>query len=57
MAKRAILYRRRDAHRLGGPEALRLRDRPSKVEASKLAAARLAADRQLSRRWPAWVPG
>ena len=38
--KRAILYRWRDAYRLGGPEALRLRGRPSKAEAVKLAAAR-----------------
>jgi transposase len=38
--KRAILYRWRDAHRLGGPEALRLRGRPSKAEAIDLAAAR-----------------
>jgi transposase len=43
--KRAILYRWRDAHRLGGPEALRLRGRPSKAEAPKLSAARLAAGR------------
>jgi transposase-like protein len=43
--KRAILYRWRDAHRLGGLEALRLRGRPSKAEASKLSAARLAAGR------------
>ncbi len=38
--KRAILYRWRDAYRLGGLEALRLRGRPSKTEASKLSAAR-----------------
>lgn len=43
--KRAILYRWRDACRLGGPEALRLRERPSKAEASKVSAARLAAGR------------
>lgn len=38
--KRAILYRWRDACRLGGPEALRLRGRPSKAEAVSMAAAR-----------------
>lgn len=38
--KRAILYRWRDAYRLGGVEALRLRGRPSKAEALALAAAR-----------------
>jgi transposase len=38
--KREILYRWRDAFRLGGPEALRLRGRPSKAEAVALAAAR-----------------
>ena len=38
--KRAILYRWRDAHRLGGPEALRLKGRPSKAEAAGLALAR-----------------
>lgn len=43
--KRAILYRWRDACRLGGPEALRLRGRPSKAEASQLSASRLAAGR------------
>jgi transposase-like protein len=43
--KRAILYRWRDACRLGGPEALRLRGRPSKAEASRLSAVRLAAGR------------
>lgn len=43
--KRAILYRWRDACRLGGPEARRLRGRPSKAEGSKLSAARLAAGR------------
>lgn len=43
--KRAILYRWRDACRLGGPEALRLRGRPSKAAASKLSAARLVAGR------------
>jgi len=41
--KRAILYRWRDAHRLGGPEALRLRGRPSKAEASAMAVARSTA--------------
>ena len=41
--KREILYRWRDAHRLGGPEALRLRGRPSKAEASAMGSARLAA--------------
>jgi len=38
--KREILYRWRDAHRLGGPEALRLRGRPSRSEAVAMAAAR-----------------
>lgn len=38
--KRAILYRWRDAHRLGGPEALRLKGRPSKADAVKMAQAR-----------------
>jgi transposase len=38
--KRVILYRWRDAYRIGGPEALRLRGRPSKAEALALAAAR-----------------
>jgi len=45
VVKRAILYRWRDAWRLGGPEALRQRGRPSKAEASTLSAARLAAGR------------
>jgi transposase-like protein len=38
--KRTILYRWRDAWRLGGVEALRLKGRPSKAEAMALAAAR-----------------
>jgi transposase len=38
--KREILYRWRDAFRLGGPEALRLRGRPSKAQALAMAAAR-----------------
>lgn len=38
--KRVILYRWRDAYRTGGPEALRLRGRPSKAEALAMAAAR-----------------
>ena len=38
--KRVILYRWRDAYRLGGVEALRLKGRPSKAEAVALAAAR-----------------
>jgi transposase-like protein len=38
--KRVILYRWRDAYRLGGVEALRLKGRPSKAEALALAAAR-----------------
>ena len=38
--KRVILYRWRDAYRLGGVEALRLRGRPSKVEALAMTAAR-----------------
>jgi transposase-like protein len=40
--KRVILYRWRDAYRIGGLEALRLRGRPSKAEASALAVARAA---------------
>lgn len=40
MVKREVLYRWRDAHRLGGPEALRLRGRPSKAEALGLERAR-----------------
>jgi transposase len=43
MIKREILYRWRDALRLGGPEALRLRGRPTKVEALKMAASRSVA--------------
>ena len=43
--KRAILYRWRDAWRLGGPEALRLKGRPSKAEAVLMAAARLTAEK------------
>jgi transposase-like protein len=38
--KRTILYRWRDAWRLGGADALRLKGRPSKAEALTLAAAR-----------------
>ena len=38
--KRVILYRWRDAYRLGGVEALRLKGRPSKAEAVALATAR-----------------
>jgi transposase len=38
--KRVILYRWRDAYRLGGVAALRLRGRPSKAEAVAMAAAR-----------------
>ena len=38
--KRVILYRWRDAYRLGGVEALRLRGRPSKSEASAMEIAR-----------------
>jgi transposase-like protein len=41
--KREILYRWRDGYRLGGPEALRLRGRPSKAEALTMAAARSVA--------------
>jgi len=41
--KREILYRWRDAHRHGGPEALRLRGRPSKSEALAMAVARSTA--------------
>jgi transposase len=41
--KRTLLYRWRDAFRLGGPEGLRLRGRPSKVEAVSMAAARRVA--------------
>lgn len=43
--KRAILYRWRDALRLGGPEALRLRGRPTKAEAVLQAAARRTAEK------------
>ena len=43
--KREVLYRWRDAYRLGGPEALRLRGRPSKAEASALGLARGTAGR------------
>jgi len=38
--KRVILYRWRDAYRLGGVEALRLRGRPSKADTVAMAAAR-----------------
>ena len=38
--KRVILYRWRDAYRLGGVQALRLKGRPSKAEAVALVAAR-----------------
>src|SRR6266851_8154846 len=38
--KRVMLYRWRDARRLGGVEALRLKGRPSKAEALAMAAAR-----------------
>jgi transposase len=41
--KREVLYRWRDAHRLGGPSALRLRGRPSKAEAVVLAESRSTA--------------
>ena len=41
--KRGLLYRWRDTFRLGGPEALRLRGRPSKAEAVLLASARSVA--------------
>jgi transposase-like protein len=41
--KREILYRWRDALRLGGPEALRLRGRPSKAETLKMTASRSVA--------------
>ena len=41
--KREVLYRWRDAFRLGGPEALRLRGRPSKADALAMAAARRVA--------------
>jgi len=41
--KREVLYRWRDAHRLGGPSALRLRGRPSKSEAVALAESRSTA--------------
>ena len=41
--KRTILYRWRDAYRLGGVEALRLRGRPSKAEALTQASARSVA--------------
>src|SRR5260370_18298451 len=38
--KRVILYRWRDAYRIGGPEGLRLRRPPRKAEALAMAAAR-----------------
>jgi transposase-like protein len=41
--KREVLYRWRDAHRLGGPSALRLRGRTSKAEAVALAETRSTA--------------
>ena len=41
--KRTILYRWRDAYRLGGVEALRLKGRPSKAESVAMAVARGAA--------------
>jgi transposase-like protein len=41
--KRTILYRWRDAYRLGGVEALRLKGRPSKAGSVAMAAARGAA--------------
>jgi transposase len=43
--KRVILYRWRDAYRLGGVEALRLKGRPSKAEALLMAAGRLTAQK------------
>jgi len=41
--RRELLYRWRDALRLGGPQALRLRGRPSKAEALSMAASRSVA--------------
>jgi hypothetical protein len=41
--KREILYRWRDAHRLGGPEALRLKGRPSTTDALAMTKARSVA--------------
>jgi len=41
--KREVLYRWRDAHRLGGPSALRAVGRPSKVEAAEMAESRSTA--------------
>lgn len=41
--KREVLYRWRDAFRMGGPEALRLRGRPSRADALAMAAARMVA--------------
>ena len=43
--KREILYRWRDAYRLGGPEALRLRGRPTKADTVLQAAARQTAEK------------
>lgn len=43
--KREVLYCWRDAFRLGGPAALRLRGRPSKADALAMAAARRVAGR------------
>jgi transposase-like protein len=41
--KREVLYRWRDAHRLGGPSALRVVGRPSKTEAAEMAESRSTA--------------
>jgi transposase-like protein len=43
LVKREILYRWRDAHRVGGPEALRQRGRPSAAEAAAMKVARGAS--------------
>ena len=43
--KRELLYRWRDSYRLGGPEALRLRGRPSKAQAVAVRAAMRSAGR------------
>ena len=45
--KRPILYRWRDAWRLGGEAALRLKGRPSKAEAAAMRLARGVAHREI----------
>jgi transposase-like protein len=47
--KREVLYRWRDAFRLGGEAALRLKGRPTKAEAAVMRLARGVAGRSISR--------